>query len=258
MADNKGVDADLVIKGVSKTYPGAVHALINLSMEVKQGNIAVLLGPNGAGKTTLVECIAGLILPERGSILYRGRDLVKCPVREQIAFLFEEVENVYGYLTVEENLIYFKYLNHVAIKSGFVREYLKFLALDTKLSTEVFHLSRGMKQKLALLIALMKGTEFLILDEPTLGLDVQSRRQMFSLLKRLRDDQGKTILLTTHDMGLAQEVSDYYLFINKGRLVWEGPRSKLLELLGNEGVNLDHELPLERLFFHLMKFNDYV
>jgi len=254
------VDADLVIKGLSKTYPRGVHALIDLSMEVKRGFITALLGPNGAGKTTLVECIAGLILPDQGYILYRGRDLVKSPVqaREQFAFLFEEVENVYGYLTVEENLAYFRYLNHMPSKRASIRGYLKFLALDAKLSTEVFHLSRGMKQKLAFLIALMKGTDFLILDEPTLGLDVQSRRQMIALLKGLRNDYGKTIRLTTHDMGLAQEVSDYYFFINKGRLVWEGARSRLLELFDSKGINLDQVLPLEQLFLHLMESKGYV
>lgn len=254
------MNADLVIKGLSKTYPGPVHALIDFSMEVKTGCITALLGPNGAGKTTLVECIAGLILPEQGSILYRGRDLVKCPAqaREQFAFLFEEVENVYGYLTVEENLTYFRYLNHTPSKRASISEHLKFLGLDAKLSTEAFHLSRGMKQKLALLIALMKGTDFLILDEPTLGLDVQSRRQMFAFLKSLRDDHGKTILLTTHDMGLAQEVSDYYFFINKGRLVWKGARSRLLELFDSEGINLDQALPLEQLYLYLMESKRHV
>jgi ABC-2 type transport system ATP-binding protein len=253
------VDADLVIQNLSKTYPGAVHALIDLSMKVKAGSITALLGPNGAGKTTLVECIAGLILPERGSIMYHGRDILKCPVQaqEQFAFLFEEVENVYGYLTVEENLSYFRYLNRTQFDSTLIHKYLKFLGLEAKLSTEAFHLSRGMKQKLAFLIALMKGTDFLILDEPTLGLDVQSRRQMITFLKELRDEREKTILLTTHDMGLAQEVSDYYFFINKGRLVWKGSRARLLELFNSGEFNLDQPLPLEQLFLHLTEFNDH-
>jgi ABC-2 type transport system ATP-binding protein len=248
------VNADLVIKGLSKTYPGGIHALTDLSMEVKAGSITVLLGPNGAGKTTLVQCLAGLILPEQGSILYHGQDILKrsAQVQDQFAFLFEEVENLYGYLTVEENIAYFSYLNHIPFKRSNVREYLNFLDLDKKLSTEVFHLSRGMKQKLALLIALLKGAEFLALDEPTLGMDVQSRRQMITFLKRLRDDH-KAILLTTHDMGLAQEVGDYYFFIDKGRLVWKGPRSRLLELFDSGGIDLDQVLPLEQLFLHLMK-----
>lgn len=250
---NTCLGLDLVLQGLSKTYPGEVHALVNATLRVREARITALLGPNGAGKTTLVNCTAGLVLPDSGSIEYRGRDLIGRPNEacDWIAFMFEEAENVYGYLTVEENLAYFSYLNQAAIKPATLDKYLRFFALHEKRNVEGFRLSRGMKQKLAILIALLKGTDLLILDEPTLGLDVASRRQMIAFLQRLRDDHDKTVLLTTHDMALAQEVSDDYAFIHRGRIVWSGSNRELAERLGETTLESSAPLPLEEAFLRL-------
>lgn len=247
------MNSNLVIERLSKTYQGRVHALVDVSLEVKAGTITALLGPNGAGKTTLVNCIAGLVLPEKGAISYRGTDLVKHPgcAREWFAFVFEEAENVYDCLTVRENLAYFSFLNRKSVKRNDIWQYVEFFGLDSKWTTEIFRLSRGMKQKLALLIAFLKGTDFLILDEPTLGLDVLSRRQMIEFLKLLRDAHGKTVLLTTHDMGVAQEVCDYYAFLHAGQLVWEGTKSQLERAFGLEHLDSRVVVPLEEALLRL-------
>jgi len=243
----------LVIEDLSKTYPGGVRALLDVSLRLQAGSITSLLGPNGAGKTTLVKCIAGVVRPDRGSIRYRGQDLVKHPqvARSAIAFMFEEAEMLYGYLTVSENLTYFSYLNHRPVSPPVLQDYLTFFELDAKRDVEVFRLSRGMKQKLALLIALLKGTDLLILDEPTLGLDVASRRQMIEFLRRLRDEHGKTILLTTHDMALAQAVSDHYAFIRRGQVVWSGTEGELAARLREEFPTAAPSSSLEEAFLHL-------
>lgn len=248
---------DLVIENLSKTYPGGVCALSNISLTVRNGCISSLLGPNGAGKTTLVHCIGGLVLPEAGRIMYRGQDILKHPslARKSFAILFEEAENVYGYLTVEENIRYFCYLNRVNLTrlSSSLNEYLELMGLREKRNKVVFELSRGMKQKLALIIAFLKGADLLILDEPTLGLDIQSRQQIIGFLKSLCTRYGKTILLTTHDMGLAQELSDHFFFIKEGQLIWQGSRSELAKIFGVDEMEFRKPLPLEQVFVQLME-----
>lgn len=248
---------DLIIENLSKTYPKGVRALSNVSLAIRNSYISSLLGPNGAGKTTLVNCINGLVLPEAGSIIYQGQDILKSPslARKSFATLFEEAENVYGYLTVEENIRYFCYLNHVSLDhpSAPLDEYLELMGLQEKRNKTVFELSRGMKQKLALIIAFLKDADLLILDEPTLGLDVQSRQQIIGFLKELRTRYSKTILLTTHDMGLAQELSDYFFFIKEGQLIWQGSRSQLAKVFGVDELDFHKSPPLEHVFIQLME-----
>lgn len=231
-------EQELIAIDVSKTYPGGTTALKSVSVRVSSGRILSLLGPNGAGKTTLVKCIAGLVTPDHGTIHFCGRDLVREPEfgRQRIGVVFEEVNNIYGYLSVSENVLYYAYLNGLSRKAvrDFLQVWLPKMQLEDKASTPGFKLSRGMKQKVALMIAMLKDPDLLILDEPTLGLDVPSRRQVIEVIQGLCQREEKTILLTTHDMALAQEVSDLYCFIKKGQILWSGSAKELEEALGSE------------------------
>ncbi len=234
----------LEVRGVSKTYPLGVRALQAVSLSLAPGRITALLGPNGAGKTTLIHCMTGLVRPEEGAITYGDVDLLKNPglAADLFGVVFEEVDNVYGYLSVRENIRYFGYLN--GLLPGEIRDFearwVPKVGLQEKVTTPGAKLSRGMKQNLALLIALLKDPPILLLDEPTLGLDVLSRRQVMDMVRSLASEERKTVLLTTHDMGLAQEIADEYYFIQHGRIVWSGTRDRLRQEFGTR--------PLEEVF----------
>ncbi len=248
------LSAALEIHDLHKTYPRGVKALRGVSFSVPEGRITVLLGPNGAGKTTLVRCIAGLLLPDWGRIRLWGRDLTP-PfhlARQTIAFVFEEAENVYDYLTVDENLRYFGYLNHRRVETEALVSLLTALNLYDKRFEEVGRLSRGMKQKLALLIAFLKDAPLLILDEPTLGLDLATRDELKRFLPTLVREHGRTLLVSTHDMGLAQAIGDVFVFLKAGQVVWWGDRGRLERHFPTLRRSAAH-LPLEDVFYHLMQ-----
>ncbi len=246
--------AALVVENLHKTYPRGAQALRGVSFEVPEGKITVLLGPNGAGKTTLVRCVAGLLLPDRGRIHLWGQDVLRNPAlaRHTVAFVFEEAENLYNYLTVEENLRYFGYLNRRHLTRQEMLPLLEALGLHEKRHHAVGYLSRGMKQKLALLVALLKDAALLILDEPTLGLDLATRDDLKGFLPALVREYGRTLLVSTHDMGLAQAIGDVFVFLKTGRVVWWGDREALQARFPGLDRNTA-QLPLEEVFHHFMR-----
>lgn len=242
----------LEVRGISKTYPPNVVALRRVSLCLAPGRVTVLLGPNGAGKTTLVNCMVGLVRPDEGEVTYGDQHILESPrlAGDLFGVVFEEVDNIYGYLSVKENVMYFGYLNELsgtAIKE-FLARWLPAVGLQEKLDTPGFKLSRGMKQKVALLIALLKDPPILILDEPSLGLDVLARQQMMDVVRELASSRGKSILLTTHDMPLAQELGDEYYFIHRGTIRWSGDRETLRRQFGSE--------PLEAVFRDVIARHD--
>jgi len=222
------------VENVSKTYrlPGRViKALERVALEVARGEIFCLLGPNGAGKTTLVKIIAGALLPDEGQVFVDGFDGVRHrnEVTKRVGVVFETSHNVYGYLTVEQNLRYFGSLNRIprVVLKDRVEDCLSLLELEPHRTAPANRLSRGMCQKLALAVALVRDPDILLLDEPTLGLDVLMSARVKALTKRLAREKGKAILLTTHNMALAQEMGDRFAFISKGHIVWEGRAADL-------------------------------
>ncbi len=215
----------LMIKELTKTYPNGRHALRGITFYLEAEERVVLLGPNGAGKTTLVKCITGLLQPDSGQIMIRGRDVVQSPndARDAVAVVFEEADNSYAYLTVYENLRYFSLLNGWSTKEVGTRakEVLDLVGLTGREHDPVQSLSRGMKQKLAIAISFMKGAPLLFLDEPTLGLDVESQHQMRNLL-RGQHSWWQSFLVTTHDVAFAHAVGTRFVFMKEGRIIWEG------------------------------------
>lgn len=213
----------LDIDGLHKTYPQwrkkGVVALTDINFSVKKGEIVGLLGPNGAGKTTAIKCICGLILPDEGTISYFGEATVD-GVANHVSAVLEGNRNIYWRLTSRENLEFFAGLQ--GIPRGEVKEtiydILKTFDLMEKEDVPARMLSRGMQQKLALGCALIRDTPILLLDEPTLGLDVETSLDLRHYIRGMVK-QGKTIVLSSHDMNVVEDICDRVVIIDHGRVV---------------------------------------
>ena len=222
---------NIKVENVSKTYTKllskkTVEAVKNVSFEIQPGEIFALLGPNGAGKSTLIKMIAGLIIPSSGKILF---DEKKVKHYEALSAVLEGTRNVYWRLTPLENLYYFANLRGIPTRTikAKAEQYLVDLDIDAKKKNQSRHLSRGMLQKLAIASALITDPQILLLDEPTLGVDVGSARKIKQKIRDLAKKEGKTILLTTHQMELVDKLADRVGIINNGELIREGTIQEL-------------------------------
>ncbi|MCT4545282.1 MAG: ABC transporter ATP-binding protein [Vallitalea sp.] len=215
--------------GISKSYKD-VKAVDDISFTVERESICAILGPNGSGKTTTIKSICNLIQPDQGEIRILGKKNRKAT--NHISAVFEGTRNLYWRLTPKENLRYFAGISGLGGKNvdRQIDEILERFNLTQKKNVTVNELSRGMKQKVAIGTTLVCNTEIILLDEPTLGLDVQSFIDIKEQLKELARDMNKTILLSTHDMNLVEGVSDKVIVLNKGKLVAKDSMSNLLEM----------------------------
>lgn len=206
------------------------EAVKDISFQIKPGEIYALLGPNGAGKSTTIKMIAGLIKPTSGQIILDDLPLVDgTPVYKKLSAVLEGTRNIYWRLTPMENLFYFANLRGKSsseVKDK-VHALLTAFEIEGKKKNQSQHLSRGMLQKLAFAASLITDPQILLLDEPTLGLDVASGRKIKDIILDLARNQNKTILLTTHQMDLVEEVADRVGIIREGALVKEGTISEL-------------------------------
>ncbi|WP_353893041.1 ABC transporter ATP-binding protein [Proteinivorax hydrogeniformans] len=212
------------INGVSKAFVVNKKKVIgndNINLEVPPNSVFALLGPNGAGKTTLIKIICNLIRPNSGDVLINGSSIFKNTniAKEEIGVVLESARNVYQYLSVEETLKYFGYLNNQSKKelASIIDDLLSSFDLVEKREAKVGTLSRGMQQKVAIMLAMLKDPQILILDEPTLGLDVENRIKIKKLILDLSKE--KTVILTTHDLAIAEEVADNIAIIDNGKIV---------------------------------------
>ncbi len=215
-----------------------VHAAADICFGIKSGEIFGLLGPNGAGKTTAVKMISGLVRPDRGMVLVDGLDVERKrrQILRKVGVVLEGTRTSMWPLTPYENLMYYGNLKNVrgSVLKGRAHDLLDFIGLKEKKNTEVRKLSRGQKQKLAICIALIADPNVLLLDEPTTGLDVQSSRAIKDKIIELTRQHGRSVLVTTHDMHVAQELCDRIGIINKGHLVTCQPTSDLLDLFSDQ------------------------
>lgn len=226
------------IHTLSKRYHTDFVAVDNLSLTVPTGQVLAFLGPNGAGKTTTIKMICCLIKPTSGTAKLNGYDITRerSQAVAQIGVVLEGTRNVYWRLPAWENLMYFGQLKGV---SGTVlRERAERLLHDFDLwerrRDEVGEFSRGMQQKLAIACALIADPSIVLLDEPTLGLDVQAARTVREQVQRLSAEEGKTIVITTHQLDMAQEICEQVAIINKGKLVTNQPVRDLLHIFQHE------------------------
>lgn len=224
------------VENLTKTYSktNIKPVVSDISWSVHSGEILSLLGPNGAGKTTIVKMIAGLVLPTSGSATVMGYDVVSERQKAvgHIGAVLEGARNLYWRLTAVENLRYFGNLRLASIKelNSRIEELLSLFDLMDHRDKEVGQFSRGMQQKLAVAVALLHEPDVLLLDEPTLGLDVKSARQLEQAILELVKKKGKAVILTTHMMDLAEKIADTVCVIHQGNRVAYGPTADLLHL----------------------------
>lgn len=217
------------IMNLTKHY-GTVKAVDDISFKVQKGSICGILGPNGSGKTTTIKSICNLIIPDKGNINIWGKDNKKSTNR--ISAVFEGTRNLYWRLTPRENLRYFAGIRGLGGKK--VEKDINILMdrfnLTDKKNVMVNNLSRGMQQKVAIATTLICNSDVILLDEPTLGLDVQSHYDIKNILMDITSDLDKTILLSTHDMNLVQAICNDVVVINKGKIVAKDNMKNLLNM----------------------------
>ncbi len=217
---------------LTKRYPGvpAVTAVDEVSAHVEAGEVLGLLGANGAGKTTLIKMVCGLLLPTEGRVEVFG---VPCHRREasrHVSAVLEGSRNVYWRLSVEENLAFFAGLQGLPPRAVGMRtrQLVSFFGLGEKRKTVANKLSQGMKQKLAVACALVRGTELVLLDEPTLGLDVETSHELREMILDLARDRRRTIVVSSHNMGIVEAICERVLILARGRVITDDRVDRLL------------------------------
>ena len=222
----------LSVSQVSKTYASGHKALDHVDLDIQRGEIFALLGPNGAGKTTLISIICGIVTPSSGTILVDGHDAIRSPreARSKIGLVPQEIA-VDMFSTVGSTLRFSRGLFGKAPDQAHLDAVLKDLSLWDKRDAKIMELSGGMKRRVMIAKALSHQPDILFLDEPTAGVDVSLRRDMWKMIGRLRE-RGTTIILTTHYIEEAEEMADRVGVINKGQLLLVEDKSELMKKLG--------------------------
>jgi ABC-2 type transport system ATP-binding protein len=219
----------LQVINLTKHYEN-VRAVDGISFNVKKGKICGILGPNGSGKTTTIKCISNLIIPDSGEIRVLGGDNKKS--LNNIAAVFEGTRNLYWRLTPRENLRYFAGIRGLGGREleKEINILLDRFNLTDKKDVVVNNLSRGMQQKVAIAMTLICDTEIILLDEPTLGLDVQSHLDIKNILIDVSYELDKTILISTHDMKLVQDICEDVVILSNGKIVAKDSIEKLFDM----------------------------
>lgn len=234
------------VENVSKTYQGGFKALEDINLEIKKGEIFALLGPNGAGKTTLISIICGIVNLSSGKISVDGFDIHKDyrQARSRVGLVPQELTTD----MFEKVISTVKFSRHLFGKSTDqkkIEKILKALTLWEKRESKIMTLSGGMKRRVMIAKALAHEPQVLFLDEPTAGVDVELRQEMWEMVRELRES-GVTIILTTHYIEEAQEMADRIGIINKGKIILVEEKKALLKKLGKKQLILTLKAPLER------------
>jgi ABC-2 type transport system ATP-binding protein len=236
-----GPSVALEVEGISKSY-GSVRALVDVSFTVPRGEIVGLLGPNGAGKSTMMKSILGLLRPEAGRILLFGQDIQVDPVatKRQIGYV-PESPALYEFLTGAEYLDFVAdmYGLDLATRRERIPQFLTGLELEGHENSLISGYSQGMKQKVALIGALIHHPRFLVLDEPLNGLDPRSARVTKDLLRNLATHEGVGVLFSTHVLEIAQAICDRVVILNQGTVVASGTVATLRDRAGLAGSDLE-------------------
>jgi ABC-2 type transport system ATP-binding protein len=241
------VEPILSVKGITKRYASGFEALKGVNLDIRAGEIFALLGPNGAGKTTLISIICGIVNATTGSVTVRGKDIVKDyrEVRARIGLVPQELATDM-FETVWDTVKFSRGLFGKRRNPALLEKVLRDLSLWDKRSSKIMTLSGGMKRRVLIAKALAHEPEILFLDEPSAGVDVELRRQMWELVRGLRAG-GVTVILTTHYIEEAEEMADRVGVINKGELVLVEQTAALMKKLGKKQLTLDLAQPLTAL-----------
>jgi ABC-2 type transport system ATP-binding protein len=235
------------IQNVVKTYASGFQALKLINLEIDKGEIFALLGPNGAGKTTLINIICGIVTPSGGTVIADGHDIVRDyrAARTKIGLVPQELSTD-AFETVWATVSFSRGLFGCAQNPAFIEGLLRDLSLWDKRDSKIMTLSGGMKRRVMIAKALSHEPEILFLDEPSAGVDVELRRDMWTLVRGLRD-KGVTIILTTHYIEEAEEMADRVGVINKGALVLVEEKKALMKKLGTRQLTLHLLEPMQQI-----------
>ncbi|MHB8477207.1 MAG: ABC transporter ATP-binding protein [Steroidobacteraceae bacterium] len=235
------------IQNVVKSYASGLQALQPINLQIDKGEIFALLGPNGAGKTTLINIICGIVTASGGTVLADGHDIVReyRAARTIIGLVPQELSTD-AFETVWATVSFSRGLFGRAPNPAFIEGLLRDLSLSDKRNSKIMTLSGGMKRRVMIAKALSHEPEILFLDEPTAGVDVELRRDMWALVRGLRD-KGVTIILTTHYIEEAEEMADRIGVINKGALILVEEKQQLMKKLGKKQLTLHLREPLRRI-----------
>lgn len=235
------------IRNLSKVYGGNQEALRDVSLDIARGEIFALLGPNGAGKTTLISIVCGIVTPTSGSVEADGHDIARefRAARRKIGLVPQELHTD-AFETVMATVRFSRGLFGCPPDDAHLEKVLRDLSLWDRRKSKMMELSGGMKRRVMIAKALSHEPDILFLDEPTAGVDVELRRDMWALVRRLRDS-GVTIILTTHYIEEAQEMADRVGVISKGELILVEEKQALMRKLGKKQLTLNLQEPMARI-----------
>jgi ABC-2 type transport system ATP-binding protein len=234
------------IRGLEKTYKGGHQALKSVDLDIRKGEIFALLGPNGAGKTTLIGIVCGLVRATGGTVVVDGHDIARDyrAARTKIGLVPQELAtDMFG--EVEQSIAFSRGLFGKPKNKAHIEAVLRELSLWDKRAAKIGALSGGMKRRVLIAKALSHEPEILFLDEPTAGVDVELRRDMWEMVRRLRD-KGVTIILTTHYIEEAEEMADRVGVIDKGEIILVEEKHSLMRRFGRTRVTIGLKAPLDR------------
>jgi ABC-2 type transport system ATP-binding protein len=237
----------LSIQGLHKTYASGPQALKPVDLEIGKGEIFALLGPNGAGKTTLISIVCGIVTPTGGQVTVGGHDILRDyrATRSMIGLVPQELHTDM-FVTVWNTVRFSRGLFGKAPDAGHLEQVLRDLSLWEKRDERIMTLSGGMKRRVLIAKALAHEPEILFLDEPTAGVDVELRRDMWALVRKLRE-RGVTIILTTHYIEEAEEMADRVGVISKGELILVEEKTALMKKLGKKQLTLHLQEPMREI-----------
>src|ERR1700756_3169485 len=237
----------IAIANLTKTYASGFQALKSIDLEIRRGEIFALLGPNGAGKTTLINIVCGIVNASAGTVLADGHDIRReyRAARSRIGLVPQELHTD-AFESVRATVSFSRGLFGRKADPAYVEKVLRDLSLWDKRDAKIMTLSGGMKRRVLIAKALSHEPAILFLDEPTAGVDVELRRDMWQLVRGLRD-QGVTIILTTHYIEEAEEMADRIGVINRGELIVVEDKAHLMRKLGKRQLTLQLQRPLLQL-----------
>ena len=251
------MSSDILIKidNVRKTYAGKFDALKGVNLEINRGEILALLGPNGAGKTTLINAICGVLTPTSGSITVDGFDVIKDfrKTRSMIGLVPQELQ-LEAFEKVFQNVSYTRGLYGKKANPEVIEKILKDLSLWDKKDNRLRELSGGMKRRALIAKALSHEPQILFLDEPTAGVDINLRRDMWRVVKQLQE-KGVTIILTTHYIEEAEAIADRVSVINHGEIILTENKDDLMQKMGQKLLTIELQDKIENIPESLKEYN---
>ena len=243
------------VKGLSKSYASGFKALSGIDLDIRRGEIFALLGPNGAGKTTLIGIICGILVPTRGKVTVDGHDIIRDyrAARSLIGLVPQELHTD-AFESVWATVSFSRGLFNKPKNPTYIEKVLRALSLWDKKDNKIMTLSGGMKRRVLIAKALSHEPQILFLDEPTAGVDVELRKDMWQVVRDLRDS-GVTIILTTHYIEEAEDMADRIGVINKGEIILIEDKNELMRKLGQKQLTLHLQKKLDAVPVELSAYN---